>query len=156
MKFNQCFFLTSVFLSFTYLFSKGREREEPSSCWSFRVWDAGQTRARFVCYGPHQKVATERDEYKKKARHQHNAEEEAVQLYQIVADLKEKVEATKAAKARAAESRRLIDDLQSELAAAEDQADTSDQDSDSPVSKADIGALVASSIQTAVSILLLK
>ena len=58
-----------------------------------------------------------RKEYKKKARQQHNAEEEAGHLDQIVAGLKEKVEATKAAEARAAESRGLIDDLQSELAA---------------------------------------
>ena len=98
------------------------------------------------------KLRQKREEFKRKARQQHSAEEEAGHLDQIVAGLKEKVEATRAAKARAAESRRLIDDLQSELAAEEEIGEASEQDSDSPVSKSDIGALIASSLQTAMSI----
>ena len=98
------------------------------------------------------KLRQKREEYKRKARQQHSAEEEAGHLDQVLASLKEKVEATRAAKARAAESRRLIDDLQSELAAEEEAGEASEQDSDSPVTKSDIGALIASSLQTAVSI----
>ena len=96
------------------------------------------------------KLKQMRDQHKKKAKSQQAAEEEALHFDQLVADLKEKVEATKAAKARTADSRRIIAELQSELTGEEDE---SDQDSDTPVTKSDIGALVASSIQSAVSII---
>lgn len=99
------------------------------------------------------KLKQMRDQHKKKARSHQAAEEEALQFDQLVADLKEKVEATKAAKARTAESRRVIAELQSDLADEEDPLE-SDQDSDTPDSKSDIGALVASSIQSAVSYLI--
>ena len=95
------------------------------------------------------KLKQMRDQHKKKAKSQQAAEEEALHFDQLVADLKEKVEATKAAKARTADSRRMIAELQSELTGEEDD---SDQESDSPVTKSDIGALVANSIQSAVSI----
>ena len=88
------------------------------------------------------------DTFKKKARHQQSLEEEAQQLDQLVADTKEKVEAIRAAKARAAESRRILQEYESEMADEEETA--SDIESDQPVSKSDIGALVASSLRSTV------
>ena len=92
-----------------------------------------------------------RQDRTRKAKQQQSAEDEALHLDQLVADLRDKVEATKAAKARSAESRRQLELLQSELENVEEPAE-SENDSDSPVSKSDIGALVASSIKSAVSI----
>ena len=92
---------------------------------------------------------------KKKARYQQVAEEEAAQLDQLVADAREKVEATKAARLRAAESRRVLEQLQAEL---QDDGADPDPDSsgeDSPyVSKSEIGNIVAESIKSVVSIVL--
>ena len=101
------------------------------------------------------KLRQARDQFKKKARHQQSAEEESLHYDQLVAETREKVEAAKAAKIRTAESRRILEDLQSEVVSMEDRGD-SDQDQeldpDAPVSRADIGALVASSIKSVVSI----
>ena len=60
-------------------------------------------------------------EAKKKVRVQQAAEEEAAHLDQLVLEACERVEATKAAKLRSAESRRILEELQSELA--DDQSD---------------------------------
>ena len=54
-----------------------------------------------------------REQAKKKAR---QAEEEAADLDQLVIETREKVEAAKAAKLRSAESRRMLEELQAELA----------------------------------------
>ena len=95
-----------------------------------------------------------RDDAKKKARVQQVAEEEAAQFDQLVLDAREKVEATKAAKMRTAESRRILEELQAELSTEQPEAD-SDPDpgelGSQFVSKADIGSLVASSLQSVVS-----
>ena len=95
-----------------------------------------------------------RDRAKKNARMQQNAEDEAAQIDQMVEDAREKLEATKAAKLRAAESRRILDELQSELA--DEQADGDSDPGDGVddhqfVSKADIGSLVADSLRSVVS-----
>lgn len=95
------------------------------------------------------KLKLARYQYKKNARKQQTAEEESQHYDQLIADIKEKVEATRAAKARSAESRRLLEELQSELA--EEEENVSDTEHDPPVSKSEIGALVASSIQSSVS-----
>ena len=96
------------------------------------------------------KLRLARDQNKKKARQQLSAEKEAQHLEQLASDLKEKVEATWLAKVRAAESRRIIDDLQSELNAEDDSSDN-DRDTDQ-VSKTEVGNLVADSLKSAVSI----
>ena len=100
------------------------------------------------------KMRQAKENAKKKARFQQVAEEEAAQLDQLVVDAREKVEATKAARLRAAESRRVLEQLQAEI-----QDDGLDPDSCEDdghfVSKSEIGALVAESIKSVVSILLL-
>ena len=97
------------------------------------------------------KMRQAKENAKKKARFQQVAEEEAAQLDQLVADAREKVEATKAARLRAAESRRVLEQLQAEL-----QDEGADQDSCEEdgqfVSKAEIGSIVAESIKSVVSI----
>ena len=98
------------------------------------------------------KLRQARDQNKKKARQQLSAEEEAQHLEQLASDLKDKVEATRLAKARSAESRRIIDDLQSELNA-EDDSSENDRDADQ-ISKTEVGNLVADSLKSAVSIAL--
>ena len=90
---------------------------------------------------------------KKKARFQQVAEDEAAQLDQLVADAREKVEATKAARLRAAESRRVLEQLQAELQEDGVDPDSSEEDSGHFVSKSEISALVAESIKSVVSIL---
>ena len=96
------------------------------------------------------KLKLARDTFKKKARHQQSLEEEAQQLDQLVADTKEKVEAIRAAKARAAESRRILQEYESEMADEEETTSDVEEASDQPVSKSDIGALVASSLRSTV------
>ena len=88
---------------------------------------------------------------KKKARFQQVAEEEAAQLDQLVADAREKVEATKAARLRAAESRRVLEQLQAELQEEGVDPDSSEEDGQF-VSKSEIGAIVAESIKSVVSV----
>ena len=63
------------------------------------------------------KLRLARDQFKKKAKQQQNLEEDALHIDQLVAETREKVEAIRATKARAAESRRQLEELQSELAA---------------------------------------
>ena len=93
-----------------------------------------------------------RDDAKKKARVQQVAEEEAAQFDQLVLDAREKVEATKVAKMRTAESRRILEELQAELSTEQPEADSDPGETESQfVSKADIGSLVASSLQSVVS-----
>ena len=94
-----------------------------------------------------------RETYKKKAKQQQSLEDESLQLDQLVAETKEKVEAIRVVKARAAESRRQLEELQAELEAEEDPVASDQGDEDTPMSKSDIGALVANSIQSAVSII---
>ena len=99
------------------------------------------------------KLRQARDQNKRKARQQHSAEEEAQHLEQLAADLKEKVEATRQAKARSAESRRIIDELQSEINAEDEEFSDTERDTDQ-VSKTEVGNLVADSLKSAVSFLL--
>ena len=99
------------------------------------------------------KMRQAKENAKKKARYQQVAEEEAAQLDQLVADAKEKVEATKAARLRAAESRRVLEQLQAELQ--DDGVDPdpeSSEDDNQFVSKSEISNLVAESIKSVVSI----
>ena len=94
-----------------------------------------------------------RDNVKKKARIQQVTEEEAAQLDQFVEDARQKVEAIKAAKNRAAESRRILDELQNEMLAHQDEeSDKEEVSSDQFVSKADFGSMMASSLRSVVSI----
>ena len=98
-----------------------------------------------------------RNEAKKKARVQQGAEEEAAELDQLVEDAREKLEATKAAKQRAAESRRILAELQAEMASEQDVVggiDYPDGDKEESrfVSKDDFGTLVADSLKSVVSL----
>ena len=93
-----------------------------------------------------------RDNAKQKARLQQVAEEEASQLDQFVIDAREKVEATKAARLRAAESRRILDQLQAELEEDPLASASPDEDASQAVSKSDIGALVTDSLKSVVSL----
>ena len=95
------------------------------------------------------KLKLARDTFKKKARHQQSLEEEALQLDQLVADTKEKVEAIRSAKARAAESRRILQEYETEMVEEDDAG--SDIEPDPPVTKSEIGALMASSLRSSVS-----
>ena len=100
------------------------------------------------------KMRQAKENAKKKARFQQVAEEEAAQLDQLVADAREKVEATKAARLRAAESRRVLEQLQSELQEEDPDSNEEDgQDDGQFVSKSEIGAIVANSIKSVVSII---
>ena len=99
------------------------------------------------------KLKLARDAFKKKARHQQSLEEEAHQLDQLVADTKAKVEAIREAKARAAESRRILQEYESEMADEEETPSDVEETSD-PVSKSEIGALVASSLRSTVRYIL--
>ena len=93
-----------------------------------------------------------RDDAKKKARVQQVAEEEAAHFDQLVQDARDKVEAAKAAKLRTAESRRILEEPQSELVEAEVDSDPGEAASQF-VSKADIGSMIANSLQSVVSLL---
>ena len=95
-----------------------------------------------------------KDNAKKKARFQQVAEEEAAQLDQLVADAREKVEATKAARLRAAESRRVLEQLHAELQEGQGEGDPefSEEGDGQFVSKSEIRAIVAESIKSVVSI----
>lgn len=97
------------------------------------------------------KMRQAKENAKKKARFQQVAEEEAAQLDQLVADAREKVEATKAARLRAAESRRVLEQLQAELQDEGADPDSSEEDGQF-VSKSEIGSIVAESIKSVVSI----
>ena len=93
-----------------------------------------------------------REDAKKKAQVQQVAEEEAAHFDQLVLDAREKVEATKVAKLRTAESRRILKELQSELASKQAEADSDPGEVESQfVSKVDIGSLLVSSLQSVVS-----
>ena len=95
-----------------------------------------------------------RNEAKKKARVQQGAEEEAAELDQLVEDAREKLEATKAAKQRAAESRRILAELQAEMASEQDGAvnfPDGEKDESRFVSKDYFGSLVADSLKSVVS-----
>ena len=100
------------------------------------------------------KMRQAKENAKKKARFQQVAEDEAAQLDQLVADAREKVEATKAARLRAAESRRVLEQLQAELQDGEPDPESSEEDTQF-VSKTEIGAIVANSIKSVVSVTLL-
>ena len=98
-----------------------------------------------------------RNEAKKKARVQQGAEDEAAELDQLVEDAREKLEATKAAKQRAAESRRILAELQAEMASEQDVVGgvdypDGDKDENRFVSKDDFGTLVADSLKSVVSL----
>ena len=97
-----------------------------------------------------------REEAKKKARLQRVAEEEASQLDQYVADAREKLEATKAAKLRAAESRRILTELQNEMEEGhtdvESDHEVEGDGATQMVSKTELSSLVADSIKSVVSI----
>ena len=100
------------------------------------------------------KMRQAKDNAKKKARFQQVAEEEAAQLDQLVADAREKVEATKAARLRAAESRRVLEQLHAELQ--DEEADQDSEDDRQFVSRSEIGAIVADSIKSVVSIYIIQ
>ena len=92
------------------------------------------------------KLRQARENAKKKGRFQQIAEDEAAQLDQLVADAREKVEATKAARLRAAESRKVLEELHAELQEGEGDPDFSDEGEANFVSKSEIGSLVALSL----------
>ena len=99
-----------------------------------------------------------RNEAKKKARVQQGAEEEAAELDQLVEDAREKLEATKAAKLRAAESRRILAELQAEMASDQDGAinyPDGEREENRFVTKDDFSSLVADSLKSVVSEFLL-
>ena len=86
-----------------------------------------------------------RAQAKEKARVQQAAEDDAAQLDQLIADIQQRVEATKAAKLRSAESHRILDQLQAELAEEQDRSEEDDvPDPDPSPSQNDIGSLVTS------------
>ena len=86
-----------------------------------------------------------RAQAKEKARVQQAAEDDAAQLDQLIADIQQRVEATKAAKLRSAESHRVLDQLQAELAEEQDRSEEDDvPDPDPSPSQDDIGSLVTS------------
>ena len=96
------------------------------------------------------KMRQAKENARKKARFQQVAEEEAAELDQLVADAREKVEATKAARLRAAESRRMLEQLHSELQ--DEDQDSREEEDNQFVSKSEIGAIVANSIKSVVSV----
>ena len=97
------------------------------------------------------KLRQARENAKKKGRFQQIAEDEAAQLDQLVADAQEKVEATKAAKLRAAESRKVLEELHAELQDGDGDPESSDDGEVQFISKSEIGSLVADSIKSVVS-----
>ena len=97
------------------------------------------------------KLRQARENAKKQGRFQQIAEDEAAQLDQLVTDAREKVEATKAARVRAAESRKVLEELHAELQDGDGDPESSDEGEAQFVSKSEIGALVADSIKSVVS-----
>ena len=85
-----------------------------------------------------------RAQAKEKARAQQAAEDDAAQLDQLVADIQQRVEATKAAKLRSAESHRVLHQLQAELAEEQERSDEDEVPDPIPPSQNDIGSLVDS------------
>ena len=85
-----------------------------------------------------------RAQAKEKARIQQAAEDDAAQLDQLVADIQQRVEATKAAKLRSAESHRVLDQLQAELAEEQERSEEEEVPDPIPSSQNDIGSLVNS------------
>ena len=94
-----------------------------------------------------------RENAKKKARVQQAAEEDAAQLDQLVAEAKQSMEATKAAKLRAAEARRFLDSIQNDVdeGPTDDSDREGDADADQFVSKSDFGSMMADSLKSVVS-----
>ena len=81
-------------------------------------------------------VRAARDQHKKKSKSLHSPEDELLDLEQLLAETKKKAEATRAAKALAAEIRRQLDELRQEDL--DQDGDPSDPESvDQPVSKSD-------------------
>ena len=99
-------------------------------------------------------VRAARDHHKKKSKSLHSTEDELLDLEQLLAETKEKAEATKAVKARSAAIRRQLDDLRQ--AEPEDpQGVESDSDpEDQPVTKSQIADLFSSSLHSSVSFFL--
>ena len=95
-------------------------------------------------------VRAARDHHKAKSKSLLSAEDELLDLEQLLAETKEKAEATKAIKARSAEIRRQLDALTKEDHG--DQAVSDSDPEDAPVTKAQIGDLFSSSLQSAVSV----
>ena len=87
-----------------------------------------------------------RAQAKEKARAQQAAEDDAAQLDQLIADIQQRVEATKAAKLRSAESHRVLDQLQAELAEEQERSEEDEVPDPDPIpsSQNDIGSLVNS------------
>ena len=85
-----------------------------------------------------------RAQAKEKARVQQAAEDDAAQLDQLIADIQQRVEATKAAKLRSAESHRILDQLQAELADEQDRSEEDEVPDPDPSPSHDIGSLVNS------------
>ena len=94
-------------------------------------------------------VRAARDHHKAKSKSLLSAEDELLDLEQLLAETKEKAEATKAIKARSADIRHQLDALTKEDHG--DQVVSDSDPEDEPVTKAQIGELFSSSLQSAVS-----
>ena len=100
-------------------------------------------------------VRAARDHHQKKSKSLLSAQDELLDLEQLLAETQEKAEATKAVKARSAAIRRQLDDLrqsEQDVQGAESDSDPDDQ----PVTKAQIANLFSSSLNSAVSSLFFK
>ena len=87
-----------------------------------------------------------RAQAKEKARIQQAAEVDAAQLDSLIADIQQRVEVTRAAKLRSAESHRVLDQLQAELAEEQERSEEDEVPDPDPIpsSQNDIGSLVNS------------